>query len=121
MARILSEIAVSAERREIDDQLADIVEGVRALRVSRNLRLLPGIEGAVSFFKRGLRLLAKPPDLFLDRNRGVAFAKRAQLLDFAFEFRNRFFEVEIGAHGRREREVQGSRCDVCLAWPKVQG
>ena len=72
---------------------------MRSLRMPRDLRLLPGIEARIGFFERRLRLLAKPRDFFLDRNRAVAVAERAQLLDLAFEFGNGFFKVEISAHG----------------------
>ena len=75
--KVLAEIAVAAERSEIHDQLADIVHRMRALGMSRDLGLLPGIEVGVGFFERELRLLANVGDFLVDGNRGIAFAEHA--------------------------------------------
>jgi hypothetical protein len=74
---VLAEIAVAAQGGEIDDQLSDIVAGVRPLRMPRHLRFLPGVEARIGFLEGLLRLLSKPCDFLLDRDRTVSLSKRA--------------------------------------------
>src|ERR1700730_12086958 len=71
---------------------------MRSLGMPGYLRFLPRIEAGVGFFERGLRLLANPRDLLVDGDRAFSIADRTQLLDLAFKFGDRFFEVEISAH-----------------------
>ncbi len=94
---VLAEFAVAGERHEVGDQGRDIVERVRALRVARHLRLLPGGEGGIKFLQRLGRLGLQPVDFLADGDRIAGLAERAQFLDLGLQFGHRLFEVEIAA------------------------
>src|SRR5262249_6789340 len=92
------EIAVACQRREIDQHLLDVIQGMRPLGMARHLRLLPGLKIGVGLFKRRLRFHAKSRDFLPDRYAAFTLTESAQFLDLAFKLGNRFFEIEIGTH-----------------------
>ena len=53
---VFAEFAVTGERDEFGDQAGDDVETMRALRVARHLRLLPGRELGIELLERQRRL-----------------------------------------------------------------
>src|SRR6185295_9869397 len=94
---VFAELAVAGERREVGDELRNVVEAMRARRPARDLRLLPGGEIVVEFFQRLRRLGFEALDLLDDRHI-AARLHGAQFLDLLLEFADRLFEVEIAAH-----------------------
>ena len=98
---VLAKLPVTRERCEIAHERFDTVAEMRPLRVPRDLRLLPGREIGIKIGKRLLGLGFEPRQ-FLANGNGVALRRElAQLQNLGFEFGNRFFKVEIGAHCRR--------------------
>ena len=77
---------------------ADIVEAMRPLRMARDLRLLPRRQLGVEVAQRLRRLGLEPVDLVGDVGGVAARLHGAQFLDLLFEFGDRLFEIEIGAH-----------------------
>ncbi len=106
---VLAELAVARERREIGDEGGDVVEAVRSLRMTRDLRLLPRRQAPIERLQRlcGARLEAF--DLLADRHRIALGAERAQFLDLGLEVGHRLFEVEIAAHRARFAWFRASR------------
>ena len=69
---VLAELAIARERHEIAHQRAYVIEAVRPLRVTRHLRLLPGVEIAVELLEDLRRLCFQPRNLLGDCGRAVA-------------------------------------------------
>ena len=106
---VLAKLPVTRERREIAHKRLDTVAKMRPLLVPRDLRLLPGRQIGIKIGKRLLGLGFEPRQ-FLANGNGIALRREhAQLQNLGFEFGNRFFKVEIGAHC----------CRTCL--PRVIG
>ena len=77
--------------------------------MARDLRLLPGREIGIEIGKR-LPGLGFEPRQFLANGNGIALRREhAQLQNLGFEFGNRFFKVEIGAHCHRDVFAEGDR------------
>ena len=95
---VVAELAVARERHEIGDQLGDVVQAVRPLRVAGDLRLLPGGEVGVELLERRRRLGLQAGDLVADGHRVAGFAHGAQFLDLGLQFGHRFLEIEVAAH-----------------------
>ena len=101
---VLGEGAVAGERREILHQTIDVVTEMRTLGMAGDLRLLPGRQLGIGLFQGLLGLGLELGEFLLDRHGALLGRERLQLGDLAFELRDRFFEIEIGAH-------------PALAWP----
>ena len=95
---VLAKFPVAGERREIGNEAGDIVDAMRTLRMARDLRLLPRRKVRVELAQRVGRLAFDARDLFADLHAAGRLFERAQLLDLGFEFGNRLFKIEIGAH-----------------------
>jgi len=93
--RVVREGAVAVHLLEIRAHGLDVVEGVGALRVARDLGDLPGGELAVDVLGELAALLRQPLDLLRDVD-GAVVLDEAQLLDLLLEFRDGLFEVEEG-------------------------
>ena len=98
--------AIAVQLVEVLEDEAGVVERVRALRVARELRDLPGGQVREDALRELRALGLQPRDLFLDVDRG-ARRNMFQLFDFGFEFGDRLLEVEeIHCHrGARIPEV----------------
>jgi len=94
---VVGEGPVAGERRELLDQRADVVDRMGPIGVARHLRLLPGAELAVGLAQQPVGLLLQLGHLLGDVD-VAAVGEMAQLLDLAFEFSDRLFEIEIGRH-----------------------
>ena len=96
--RVLGELAVAGERREIVEEALGIVDEMRPVGMAGDLRFLPGGQPLIDVGERlgGLRL--ELGDLLADRHRVALGAERAQLLDLALEVVDRLFEVEECKH-----------------------
>ena len=105
---VLAELAVAGERREVADQLGAVVGEMRPLRMARDLRLLPRAEAGVEVLQRRRGLGLEPRHVVDDRDRVVALAERAQLLDLRLELGDRLFEIEVASHGAGARSWAGS-------------
>ena len=104
---VVAELAVAGESLEIGDQRVDVIDGMRPLRMPRDLRLLPGRQVGVEVFQRLCRLGLDAADL-LGHRAGLAFRLHgAQLVDLGVELGNCFFKIEITAHEAKNRA--GSR------------
>jgi hypothetical protein len=72
---------------------------MRPLRVARDLGLLPGRQVLIELSEGGCGLRFQPRNLFIDLDLATAIGLYgSQLLDFGFEFGDRFFKIEIRAH-----------------------
>ena len=100
--RVLGEVAVAGQRREILDQRIDVVEAMRPVGMARDLRLLPGRELGIGVDERLMRLLLqlRRPLRRWRRNRRPPL-ERPELGDLALELGDRLLEIEIGANGRQ--------------------
>ena len=78
---------------EVLEDEAGVVERVRALRVTRQLRDLPGRQVREDALRELLALGLQPRDLFLDVDRG-ARRNMFQFFDLGFEFGDRLLEIE---------------------------
>src|SRR6185312_2591454 len=107
--RIVAELAIARERNEIRDQSGNVIEAVRALRMTRHLSFLPWREICIQFLQslRGFHL--EVVDLLTDCDGVSGFAHRAQFLDLGLQFGHWFFKVEITSH----------RVRVGLFWGEV--
>ena len=90
---ILAIHPVAGERLEVVDQPGDVVAEVRALGMPGDLRLLPGGQAGVGLAQQPLRLGLQLLHLLLDVDLGIV-RQVTQFLDLAFEFRDRFFEIQ---------------------------
>ncbi|GJE72516.1 hypothetical protein CHKEEEPN_4073 [Methylorubrum podarium] len=117
---VLAEAAIAGQRREFLDEAGTVIDEMWSLRVTGDLRLLPGGEGGVDLGERlrGLRLQA--PDLLADRDGAVALAQRLEFLELRLEFRDGLLEVEIGAHHRHRSWVQ-NLVERCAGHPVAAG
>ena len=90
---------------EFVEHRAQVIDRVRALRMARQLGNLPRRQ--VGENRLGLRaaLVLELADLFLDVHR-VALTGVTQLLDLAFQFGDRLFEVEEGRIHRRASDKE---------------
>src|SRR5262249_48467241 len=95
---VIAEAAIAAERHEILEQLALIVEEVRPERMTGNLGLLPWRQGCIEVRQALGRLALELADLLVDRHSRIVDRERPELGDFPFEFSNLAFEFEIGMH-----------------------
>ena len=99
--RVLAKLPVTRQGREIVHERLDIVAEMRPLRMPRDLRFLPGREIGIKIGQCLLGLGFETRQL-LANGYGVALRREhAQFQDLGFKLGDRFFKVEIGAHGRR--------------------
>src|ERR1700741_4421105 len=63
---VVAELPVTGERQEIGGQAGDVVEAVRALRMSGNLSFLPGREFGVELLQSQCGLRLEPADFLAD-------------------------------------------------------
>ena len=91
--RVIGKSAISVELLEIRKQPLNIVVRVRALRMSRQLRDLPGTELGEYRLRELVAFVLKIFDFLADIEIGVR-AHAAQLLDLLFEFCDGLFEIE---------------------------
>src|SRR5690349_41508 len=82
---------------------------MRSRRPARHLRLLPGGEVFVELGERLVRFCFEALDLVGDRH-VAARLHGAQLLDLLFEFADRLFEIEVGAHRASDMGMQSGNC-----------
>src|SRR5262245_10723665 len=92
---VVGEAAVAVQLLEAGEEIADVVERVRALRVARHQRDLPRAELAVDFLGERLAFLLELRDLRRDVERGVVLHE-AQLLDLGLELGDRLLEFQEG-------------------------
>jgi hypothetical protein len=95
---VIHEFPVASEFDEFVEQPRDIIEKVRPVRMTRDLRLLPGIEMGIDVLKLLVRLLAQLADFLTDSRAARGF----QLGDLLLEIGDRFFEFKIGRYGHGE-------------------
>ncbi len=95
---IVPELAVARERNEIRDQPGNVIEAVRALRMTRHLSFLPGRKICIQFLQSLRGFHFKVADLFADRDGVSGLTHCAQFLDLGLQFGHWFFKVEITSH-----------------------
>ena len=61
-------------------------------------RLLPGRQFCVGVIDKGLRPCLQACHFVVDLHRGILRRKLSQLHDFAFEFGDRTFKIQISVH-----------------------
>src|SRR3954463_12501939 len=99
---VVGESSVAVQLFPVREERLHIVERVRALRMARNLRHLPGRQLAVDVLGERLAALREPLDLLGDVDRRVVLYI-AQFLDTLLELRDRLLELEEGRlHNRKE-------------------
>src|ERR1051325_7555367 len=78
---VLRELAVACQRREVGEQPLDVVGKVRPLRMTRDLRLLPGRQARIDVLERQIGLSLQPADFVAYRDAFAGGGECAQLLD----------------------------------------
>ena len=91
--QVIGEVAVAVQFLEVGEDVADVVQRVRALRMARDLRHLPRRQARVDVLGELLALLAEAVDLFGDVDRGFGLHV-TQFFDLGFELGDRRLEVE---------------------------
>jgi hypothetical protein len=95
---VIHELAIARELDEFVEQPRDIIEKVRPVGMTRDLRLLPRIEMGIDVLKLLVRLLAQLADFLADS----CAARGFELGDLLLEIGDRFFEFKIGRYGHGE-------------------
>jgi hypothetical protein len=72
---VVAEAAVAAERNELAEQMALILEKMRAERMAGNLRLLPGRQRGIEIGEALGRLALELADLLVDRHCRIDFGQ----------------------------------------------
>ena len=99
-AQVVGKVAVSVQFDEVSEDVADVVQRVRALGMPRNLGDLPRREVRIDVFGELQALLAELVDFFRNVDGGLGL-HIAQLFDLAFEIGNRLLEIEKCSFGQR--------------------
>jgi hypothetical protein len=95
---------------ELAEDLADVVECVRSLRMARELRDLPGREAGENAGGERAALGLESRDLLADVDFGIG-AQELELVDLRFELGDGLFEFEeIQVHGRAMLSERGTEC-----------
>ena len=89
---------VAGKRRELVDQMADVIGEMRPVLMARDQRLLPRRQLGIGIPDQRLGLGLEPRDIGVDVHGRIVGGELAQLDDLAFQFGNRLFEIEIGVH-----------------------
>lgn len=100
---VLGKLAVAGERGEVFEEFGSVVEEMRALRMARDLRLLPGGQLGVDVGHRLAGAHFQPADLIRRVDALIFLGKLAKLVDLAFEIRDGLFEIEVIVHEMRFR------------------
>ena len=104
---ILAELAVAGERGEFGDQRVDVIDAMRALRMSRHLGFLPGRQARIEVFQSLRRLLLDACNLLGDV--AAAGGQRAQLVDLRIELGDGLFKIQVAAHVIRHSGTLGRK------------
>ncbi len=100
---VFGELAVAGKRREIRKQRLGVINEMRTLRMTRDLRFLPGVQLGIDVLHRIVDARFQAVDLLRGVYALVFIGKLLQLDDLALKVRDRFFEVEIIVHEIRFR------------------
>ena len=98
--KIVGEIAISRQRRELGEKLGDVVLAVRAFWMTCDLAFPPRRQVLVEIVKQFRRLGIKCCRLVRDIHLGIRTGQSAQLLGLAFDLGQGFFEIKILRHHR---------------------
>src|SRR5262245_41031492 len=90
---IFGKSPISGERHELGDQAAEILEAMRALRVSCHLDLLPWCQPCIRLAQQAVGGALKAADLIGNIDL-AGRGKVAEFLNFALEFADRPFEIQ---------------------------
>ena len=91
--QVIREGAVAMQFVKIGEKFAHIVERVRTLRMTRDLRNLPGRQIRVEILRELLALLGQPIDFFRNIDSGIVL-NEAEFFDLRFEFSDRLLEIQ---------------------------
>ena len=91
---VLGEFAVAGQRREVGDEIAHIMDEMRALVVPRHLRFLPRRQIGVNRRQCCRKPVFQPGNLFAQRRRFALGDQRPQFIDLGLQFGGRFFKIE---------------------------
>jgi hypothetical protein len=105
---IVGESTVAVQLFEAFENAVRVVERVRPLRMTRDLRDLPRAELAVDVAGEGLTFFLEPRDL-LGNVDGRIVLDEAQLFDLGFELRHGLLEIEEGRFHRSGFYVNTTR------------
>ena len=101
--RILGKCPVAAERHELGNQPADVIEAMRSLGMPRHVYLLPRRQPRIGLAQQSVGRAFKAADLVGDVELAGG-GKMAQFFDLAFELCDGPFEIEeMADHLRRAR------------------
>ena len=119
--RVLGELAVAGERREVLDQALDVIVEMGPALDARDLGFLPRGQRRVEFGERLGGLRFELGDLFVDR-RGVALGGQgAQLVESRVDVGDRRFEAQVGAHQTLHGRPLGEARETGDKRPRSQG
>ena len=119
--RILGELAVAGERREIVDQSLDVVVEMGPALNARDLRFLPRGQHGVELGESLGRFRFELGDLLVDR-RGVALGcQSAQFVEARVDVGDWRFEAQVGAHKTLHGRPLGEARETGDKRPRSQG
>ncbi|MNX28623.1 hypothetical protein D3C86_587360 [compost metagenome] len=90
--RVVREVTVTVQFVELGEDMLDVVEGVRAFRVTRQACDLPAGQLAEDVFGQRFALVLQAGDLIADIQR-IVITDQAQLFDLGLQVGDRLFEI----------------------------
>jgi hypothetical protein len=95
---VIGEVAVACQRCVFGEQRVDVIFAVRTFRMTRDLAFAPGGQLFVEILEQFLGLAVQGLGLVRDVHFLVLTRHCTQFFGFAFNFGQRFFEVEVVGH-----------------------
>ena len=116
---IVAVAAVAVQLVEVGEDPRDVIERVRSLRMTCNLRDLPGGKLAIDFLGQLLAFLVETVDLVRDVDRGV-FVHIAKLVDLGLQIGDGLLEIEKGLfHRARLDRRKGGEAGIIAHWRRL--
>jgi hypothetical protein len=116
---VVGELAVAAQLDELVDQAGQIVDEVRPLGVARHLGLLPRRQPRIGLLAQLAQTRAQGVDLAVERSGPGGIGELRQLLDLAFQFGDRLFELEIVLNHESPDRDRPLRAAETRGWRKA--
>ncbi len=92
---VIGKASIPCQQGEFFEQRFDIIFGMGAVRMARDLAFLPRGQGFIHILQHHARLAIQPFGFFGNIHRRVGPRHRAQLFGLAFDFRQGLFKLEV--------------------------
>ena len=92
---VIGKAAVAGKRGKFGEEPLNVILGVRAVRMARNLAFLPWGQRLIEIFQEAVRLAVQRLGFFRDVHGRVRARQRPQFLGLAFNLGEWLFEIQI--------------------------